>query len=183
MDEAIAWFQHFLDVEWAAVQAYHVEPDEDAFEAAADAYRDLKDDDVGEALNRTGTPEDMAELAQIFERRAKRVLYAARPMTADGADAWAFYTSNFTLMPTGRTMSSMFIVQSEADSYRVQADYARCFDCGATGMVDGEVCDTCDGLGFEHEEGVDFDELSPAGETRKFEAPTNPRSTAAYEAL
>ena len=183
MDEPIAWFRAFLDTEWAAVTAYHLEANEDAFEGIADGYRVLKDEDVGEALNRVGTPEDMAELKEVFERRAKRVLYAARPVAADGAEAWAFYTSNFMLMPTGRTMSSMFVVQPVGDAYKVQAEYSRCFDCGATGKNDGDVCAECEGIGFLHEDGVDFDEIIPAGSTIKCESPTNPRSQPAYEAL
>jgi hypothetical protein len=42
MDEAIAWFRAFLDTEWAAKTAYHLEDDRDTFLAAKRAYKALK---------------------------------------------------------------------------------------------------------------------------------------------
>jgi len=191
MDEAVTWFRTFLDTEWAAKTAYYLESDEDAFEAATDAYFALKHEDVGEALNRSGTPEDLADLKKMFETQTKRVLYAARPVTADGEPAWAFYTSNFMVTPTERTMSALFVVQAAEGTYRVQAEYSNCFDCGATGDNfddeigddESDVCPGCEGLGFVFERGEYFSWLEPAGSTTKYEAPTNPQSTSAYEAL
>ena len=181
MDEAITWFRAFLDTEWAAKTAYHLEDDLGTFLAAKSAYDALKHEDAGEHLNRWDPPDD--DDKKEYESEAKRVLFAVRPVTGDGEDAWAFYTSNHMNLDVGRAMHVLFVVQRVGDDFRVQSQYKSCSTCNATGSEGGEPCEDCRGAGFVYRRGVNLGTLSPAGETRKFEAPTHPRSLPAYEAL
>ena len=184
MDDALSWFRAFLDTEWTAKTAYHLEPDADTFHAARAAYNALKEDDVGDYLNRSGTPEDLAKLKEMYATRGERVLFAARPVVvADGEPGWAFYTSGFILVPTGRAIAGLFVVQQVEGSYRVQAEYEECMDCDGTGEDDGDTCEECSGAGFMYCDGVDLGMLTSAGPATKCEAPTHPRSLPAYEAL
>lgn len=181
MDEVIAWFRAFLDTEWAAWTAYRLESDRDTFLAAKRAYKALKHKKAGERLNRGDPPDD--DDKKEYESEAKRVLFAVRPVTADGEDAWAFYTSDHMNLDEGRAMLDLLVVQGVGDDFRVQSQYEGCLACNATGSVEGRPCEDCGGEGFTYWKGIDLGILSPAGETRKLEAPTDPRSLPAYEAL
>ncbi len=181
MTDVIAWFRAFLDTEWAAWTAYRLEDDRDTFLAAKRAYKALKHKKAGERLNRGDPPDD--DDKKEYESEAKRVLFAVRPVTADGEDAWAFYTSNHMDLDVGRAMDDLLVVQRAGDGFRLQSQYEGCLACNATGSVEGRPCEDCGGEGFTYWKGIDLGTLSPAGETRKFEAPTHPRSLPAYEAL
>jgi hypothetical protein len=179
MDEAIAWFRAFLDTEWAAKTAYHLEDDRDTFLAAKRAYKALKHKKAGEHLNRGDPPDD--DMKKSFESKGKRVLFAVRPVTADGEDAYAFYTSDHMVLPMGRAMDVLFIMLPADGGFTVASQYEACGACDATGH--GGSCSTCGGLGFVHDRGPDLDPVRATGDAVKFEAPTHPMSTAAYEAL
>jgi hypothetical protein len=181
MDEAIAWFRAFLGTEWAAVTAYHIEDDLGTFLAAKSAYDALKHKKAGEHLNRWGPPDD--GMKKEYESEANRVLFAVRPVTGDGEDAWAFYTSNHMNFDEGRVMNDLLVVQRVGDGFRLQSQYKSCLACNATGSVEGRPCEDCRGEGFVYWKGIDLGTLPPAGETRKFEALTHPLSLPAYEAL
>ena len=177
MDEAVQWFRAFLDTEWDAMTAYHLEADTDAFLARAAAYEILKAEGVGHYLNRDETPETLQALREVFPKRGTRVLFAVR--TLEGRNAWVFYVSNNQLLPVGvgRPMTHAMVVQRDSREWHVQAEYKRCRSCWGNG------CDACDGDGFVYSDGVDFGALGRGGETRKLEAPTHPKSLPAYEAL
>lgn len=181
MDEAIAWFRAFLDTEWTAKTAYHLEDDLGTFLAAKSAYDALKHKKAGEHLNRWDPPDD--DMKKSFESKGKRVLFAVRPVTGDGEDAWAFYTSDHMNLDVGRAMDVLLVVQWVGAGFRLQSQYEGCLACDATGAVEGHSCEDCGGEGFTYWKGINLGTLSPAGETRKFEAPTHPRSLPAYQAL
>lgn len=181
MTDVIAWFRAFLDTEWAAWTAYRLEDDLGTFLAAKSAYDALKHKKAGEHLNRWDPPKE--SMKKAFESEGKRVLFAVRPVTADGEDAWAFYTSDHMNLDVGRAMDVLLVVQRVGDGFRVQSQYEGCLACDGTGAVEGHSCEDCGGEGFTYWKGIDLGILSPAGEIRKFEAPTFPRSLPAYQAL
>ena len=63
MTDVITWFRAFLDIEWAAKTAYHLEDDRDTFLAAKRAYKALKHKKAG-GLGRISlaTPADCIRL-------------------------------------------------------------------------------------------------------------------------
>ena len=183
MNDGIEWFRTFLDVEWAALQAYHLEPDEDAFLARLDAYEALKEEDIGLALNRLETPEALERLRKQFVELERRVLFAVKSYELEGTPSWAFITSNHSVLRTGRAFSSAFVVQRTAERYEVVAEYERCSSCKSTGRVGDDICEECEGGGFLHWEGEELGPLVGAIEVRRLEPPTHPSWIAAYEAL
>ena len=128
-------FARSSTTEWTAKTAYHLEDDLGTFLAAKSAYEALKHEDAGEYLNRWDPPDD--DDKKEYESEAKRVLFAVRPVTADGEGAWAFYTSNHMDLDVGRAMHVLFVVQRVGDDFRLQSQYKSCSTCNATGSVGG----------------------------------------------
>lgn len=181
MDEALAWFRTFLEVEWDAVQALHLEPDEDVFRELKAAYKQLKDPNIGHNLYRG--PDDFAELKEAFADHDQRLLIAAIEFAFPDGPGWGFLVSEHFVMDEGRSIEELFIVRPRGGSFFATSAWSACLTCDLTGTDGGATCETCEGIGFYFPEGEDASPLPPRGEVRTFDAPTHPDSAAAYRAL
>lgn len=185
MDEAIDLLRKFISAEHEArVAAYTMLDDSKRRAKAEEALQYFDPSEllvIGFAWERTPSEDFIIKCKPTVDRMRPRILFQIKQYKHPELDALyrAYLSHPFNYSETGYDQS-MYLARTE-DGLKIISQYAICMNCNGIGTADAEMCEECQGTGWEHAGGMQLERPGELVEVRKFEAPLAPVSRADYD--
>lgn len=188
MDEALEFLRAVADIEHRARRAMLVEPDDKEFVKLRKEWDASFSGDMRSGLSRPLSkppahykdPKRVRAAKQLQPRTVFAVARYHRGKTA----VYRAWMGLYERGPRGEGMLDNFYAEVVDGDLKVVAHYRACLTCvGAGALRGGKKCTTCKGAGWVFEAGAKMTKLGAPEEIVKLEAPTDPASKPAYEAI
>jgi hypothetical protein len=184
MDEAITFFERFLEAEYQTSYAKLTEPDDKKFRAlvtALDAMYEGKD-------FRSGASRIANKPASVYESEENRKGVAQlrrRPLFAVAryGDVYRAWVGGDRPGRKGEIMFTSYYAQARPGGFKLIGRYEVCYHCTGSGMENGAPCSGCGGNGWMYRGGIHAEKLGKITEAKKLQAPTDEQSLQGYEAI
>lgn len=191
LDEAVDFFQRFIQAEYEMAVAAYSEPDSQRYARKLEAFEQLlKGVRTRDARVRGVDDLELGILGDDWFETGKRILERYRPRTlfqvkhythSELGDLFRAYVSEPDAF-MGKAYSASFYATQVEDTLRVISLYFICDECEMTGTVQGAPCPECQGTGWRFMEGR---RIGPPGTlvgVRKLQPPSRPEQLKEYEA-